>query len=193
MPAASASGAMVARCWRARISVGAISAACRPASITVAAASSATTVLPEPTSPCSSRSMRSRLREIGVDVVDRARLRRRERIGQGRDDLLRERVRRRALRPPGEPLLVRAHQRERELAGEQFVIGEPRPGRRFRQRRRRARPDDAAPSAPRRRRASPAARSQAASCHSGSAGTFGERRLRRPCAPTLRPSPSVSG
>ena len=52
---ASASGAMVARCCRARISVGAISAACRPASITVAAASSATTVLPEPTSPCSSR------------------------------------------------------------------------------------------------------------------------------------------
>ena len=52
------SGAMVAKCCRARISVGAMNAACRPASITCAAASSATTVLPEPTSPCSSRSMR---------------------------------------------------------------------------------------------------------------------------------------
>ena len=50
---------------------------------TVAAASSATTVLPEPTSPCSRRSMRSGLREVGVDLRDGARLRRRERIGQG--------------------------------------------------------------------------------------------------------------
>ncbi len=58
IPAFSASGVMVARCWRTRISVGAISAACRPASTTVAAASNATTVLPEPTSPCSSRTMR---------------------------------------------------------------------------------------------------------------------------------------
>ena len=57
-PAASASGAIVARCWRARISVGAMIAAWRPASITAAAAVSATTVFPEPTSPCRSRSMR---------------------------------------------------------------------------------------------------------------------------------------
>ena len=56
------------RCWRARISVGAMKAAWRPASITVAAASSATTVLPEPTSPCSRRSMRLRLRQVGDDV-----------------------------------------------------------------------------------------------------------------------------
>ncbi len=35
---------------------------------------------------------------------------------------------------------MRAHQRERKLAGQQFVIGEPRPGRRFRQRCRPARP-----------------------------------------------------
>ena len=61
---------MVLKCWRARISVGAISAACRPASITAAAASSATTVLPEPTSPCSMRSMRSRLAEIVDDDID---------------------------------------------------------------------------------------------------------------------------
>ena len=57
-PAASASGRIRSKCWRARISVGAISAACRPASTTPAMASSATIVLPEPTSPCSSRSMR---------------------------------------------------------------------------------------------------------------------------------------
>ena len=148
-PAASASGAMVVKCWRARISVGAISAACRPASITVAAASSATTVLPEPTSPCSSRSMRSRLGEIGDDVVDRARLRRRERIGQGRDDLLRAAARRRVLGRPAGRCMVRAHQRERELAGQQFVIGEPRPGRRFGRDVAPARRADAGPPAPR--------------------------------------------
>jgi hypothetical protein len=41
--------------------------------MTVAAASSATTVLPEPTSPCSSRSMRSGFSQIGDDVGDVAR------------------------------------------------------------------------------------------------------------------------
>ena len=67
--AAFASGAMVLRCWRARISVGAMKAACRPASITVAAASSATTVLPEPTSPCNSRSMRcGRARSLTISL-----------------------------------------------------------------------------------------------------------------------------
>ena len=50
---------MVARCWRARSSVGAISAACAPASTAISMASRATTVLPLPTSPCSSRIMRS--------------------------------------------------------------------------------------------------------------------------------------
>ena len=58
MPAASASGAMVEKCWRARSSVGAISAACPPASAMCAIAMRATIVLPEPTSPCSRRSMR---------------------------------------------------------------------------------------------------------------------------------------
>ena len=50
---------MVEKCWRARSSVGAISAAWPPASTTSAMANSATTVLPEPTSPCSSRSIRA--------------------------------------------------------------------------------------------------------------------------------------
>ena len=57
-PAASQSGASVLACCRARISVGAISAACAPASTATSIAISATMVLPEPTSPCSSRSMR---------------------------------------------------------------------------------------------------------------------------------------
>ena len=42
-------------CWVASTSVGASSAACAPASTTESMARSATTVLPEPTSPCSSR------------------------------------------------------------------------------------------------------------------------------------------
>ena len=42
-------------CWAASTSVGASITACRPESITCSIARSATTVLPEPTSPCSSR------------------------------------------------------------------------------------------------------------------------------------------
>ena len=45
----------VAKCWRARISVGAMNATWCPASIAWRAASSATTVLPLPTSPSSRR------------------------------------------------------------------------------------------------------------------------------------------
>ena len=42
------------KCCSARISVGAIKAHCQPLSMASAAASAATTVLPEPTSPCKS-------------------------------------------------------------------------------------------------------------------------------------------
>jgi hypothetical protein len=45
---------------------GAINAACLPTSVTAAAANSATTVLPDPTSPCSSRSA-DRLAQIVGD------------------------------------------------------------------------------------------------------------------------------
>ena len=131
MPAASASGAMVLRCWRARISVGAMKAACRPASITAAAASSATTVLPEPTSPCSSRNMRCGQREVGDDVVDRLLLRMGQRIGQRLEDA-RAQAAFAGRAAAGLPAHMRAHQRQRELAGEQFVVGEPRPGQAFR-------------------------------------------------------------
>ena len=48
---------MLRACWAASTSVGASSAACPPASTTWAMARSATTVLPAPTSPCSSRCM----------------------------------------------------------------------------------------------------------------------------------------
>ena len=67
------------------------------------------------------------LGEIAGDVLDRARLRGRERVGQRIDQLLAQRAgagRRAAGRPPQ----VRAHQRQGELPGEQLVIGEPHPG-----------------------------------------------------------------
>ena len=45
------------RCWRTRTVVGASTATCRPASAAAAAARSATSVLPKPTSPQTSRSI----------------------------------------------------------------------------------------------------------------------------------------
>ena len=48
---------IVRRCCAARTSVGASSAACPPLSMTVNIARRATTVFPEPTSPCSNRCM----------------------------------------------------------------------------------------------------------------------------------------
>ena len=56
-PSGSSQPTSLAKCCSARISVGAIRAHCHPASMHRAAASAATTVLPEPTSPCSSRCM----------------------------------------------------------------------------------------------------------------------------------------
>ena len=69
-----------------------------------------------------------RLRQIGDDVADRALLRRRQRVGQRRDHAL-------AQAPLGGAAMsgplphMRAQQGERELAGEQFVVSEPRPRR----------------------------------------------------------------
>ena len=88
-PAACSSGSMVAKCWRARISVGASSAAWPPASTAFSIASSATTVLPLPTSPCSRRSMRVRLGHVGVDLGQRLLLRTGQGEGQGRRCALR--------------------------------------------------------------------------------------------------------
>ena len=66
--------------------------------------------------------------EIGHDVVHRARLRRRQRIGQRRDHLGAQAALAGAA-AAGQAALMGAHQRERELPGEQFVIRQPRPGR----------------------------------------------------------------
>ena len=55
MRRSSSSVVMVRKCCSARISVGTISAHCRPLSTASSMASRATTVLPEPTSPCSRR------------------------------------------------------------------------------------------------------------------------------------------
>ena len=112
-----------------------------------------------------------RLRQIGDDVVDGAALRRRQRIGQGGDHLGAQQALAGAA-AARQLALVRANQRQRELAGEQFVIGEPRPGLALRQDVGRARPGGAGCAARRRRTGSPARCSQAGSCHSGSFGIF---------------------
>ena len=72
-----------------------------------------------------------RLRQIGDDVGDGAGLRRRQRIGQRRDDARAQPALGRAA-AAGAAAHMRAQQRERELARQQFVISEPRPRRAFR-------------------------------------------------------------
>ena len=67
-----------------------------------------------------------RLGEIGDDVVHGAALRGRQRIGQCRDDLGAQQAFARAA-AAGQAALVGANQRERELTGEQLVVGEARP------------------------------------------------------------------
>ncbi len=123
-PALAARGASPAKCWRARISVGAISTACLPASTTSAMASSATSVLPEPTSPCSSRSMLGGRGEVGADLGQRAVLGGGEREGQGGLDSVGLRVRG-GVGTPGARPQAGAHEGERDLVGEKLVKGEP--------------------------------------------------------------------
>ncbi len=68
------------------------------------------------------------LRKIGDNIGDGALLRRRERVGQRLDDTLAQQtLGRRAMSGPLPHL--GAQQRQRELARQQFVIGEPRPRR----------------------------------------------------------------
>ena len=78
------SRASVAACWRASTSVGAISAAWAPASIARSIAAAATTVLPLPTSPCSSRSIGAGLARSPPISAMRALLAGGQREGQGR-------------------------------------------------------------------------------------------------------------
>ncbi len=70
--------------------------------------------------------------EVGDDVVDRLLLRMGERIGQAFEDA-RAQAAFAGRAAAGLPAHMRAHQRERELAGQQFVIGEPRPRQALRQ------------------------------------------------------------
>ena len=72
------------------------------------------------------------LGQIGGDVGDRARLRCRERVGQRIDEFLAQRAGPGRGAAGGAPQM-RAHQRQRELPGKQFVIGKPHPGAAFRQ------------------------------------------------------------
>ena len=119
----SASGAMRSKCWRASTSVGAIIAACRPASTTSAIASSATTVLPEPTSPCRSRIIRfSDLRSARISSTARACAP----VKANGSAASRRRAERPFgdMRPPGDRPHPGAHEQKRELVGEQLVIGE---------------------------------------------------------------------
>ena len=72
MPSSSSSAPTDSRCCRASRSVGARSAPWRPARATAASAWAATAVLPEPTSPCSSRSIgvgRARSSRMAVIAV----------------------------------------------------------------------------------------------------------------------------
>ena len=128
--------------------------------------------------------------EIGADFGQRFRLRPREAEGQGGLDL-RGDAPLAGVGAAGEIAHARAHHQQRELIGEQFVIGESRRRRGRRDRCRRALADCASPPAPRRK-----------SARAG-AGRFGRRSIRataanapaRPCtalASTRGNRPSVS-
>ena len=125
-PAASASGAMVAKCWRARSSVGAISAACAPASTAVSMArrrpaSCRCRHRPAAAAPCA-RAWPCRPRSrpmakvwLGVSWKGRA------------ASACFCRAPSPLVAAAGERAVVMAHQRDRELAGQQLVEGEPAP------------------------------------------------------------------
>ncbi len=68
-----------------------------------------------------------RASEVGDDVVDRLLLPMGERVRQRLQDA-RAQAALAGRAAAGLPAHMRAHQSERELAGQQFVIGEPRPG-----------------------------------------------------------------
>jgi hypothetical protein len=68
-----------------------------------------------------------RLAEIGDDVCNCAELRAGEVVGQGGDDPFAQRTVAGGL-PATWAARVRAHQPKRELPGQEFIIGKPRPG-----------------------------------------------------------------
>ena len=70
-PSGAQSRSIVRKCCSASVSVGAMSAPWRPLSTARRSAYSATTVLPEPTSPWSRRCIGTVAVEVGVDLGDR--------------------------------------------------------------------------------------------------------------------------
>ncbi len=82
MPSGASHALNVRKCCSARISVGAISATWCPDSIAASAASAATTVFPEPTSPCTRRSIGAAFARSRFDLRDHALLCARQRIRQ---------------------------------------------------------------------------------------------------------------
>ena len=119
---------MVLMCWRARISVGAISAACLPASVDGGGReqrhhglAGADIALQQPQHP-------HRLAQILGDGGDRLALRGRQRIGQRVDDPVAQ-MAVAGVAVAGRAAQLRADQRQRQLTGQQFVEGKPRPER----------------------------------------------------------------
>ena len=111
-------------CCSASSSVGAISAACSPQPTARAAAAPATTVLPQPTSPCTSRTMGRSAREIAIDFGEHAPLRGGQRERQRFHEAAFERRRvREAFRRIRLDFLSQLAQRE--LVREQFFEREP--------------------------------------------------------------------
>ena len=98
-PAASARGAMVAKCWRARISVGAISAAWPPPSTAFSMANSATTRLAAADIALQQAQHAPRRRHVCVDLADRLALRTGQAERQRRQRLARSRPSPRIERP----------------------------------------------------------------------------------------------
>ncbi len=87
-PSGSSHSTSFLKCCSARISVGAINAHCQPASMAIVAASAATTVLPEPTSPCSRRCIGAPAARVGGDLFGDAALRGGQRKRQHGQQLL---------------------------------------------------------------------------------------------------------
>ncbi len=117
---------IVKKCCSASTSVGAISAPWRPASTARSRAESATTVLPEPTSPWSSRCIGLGARQVAVDLSDRALLRFGQREGEDRAVPLQELAGRR--QGLGDELLAFGGTTgECEMENEKLVEGETLP------------------------------------------------------------------
>ena len=114
-------------CCSASVSVGAISAAWAPFSTARSMAARATTVLPDPTSPISSRCIGRSCGEVRVDLLDRALLVARE-LERERPSPAVHHHAARLERPRAPPLAPGAPaSRHGELEQEQLLEGEPTP------------------------------------------------------------------